>query len=435
MSVNVVGGGLAGVEAAWALANRGIKVNLFEMKPTNFSSVHKNENLAEVVCSNSFGSISPTTASGVLKKEMEILDSIVIDAAYKSKVPAGNALAVDRNRFSRLVTEKIINHKNIKVIRKKVEKTDDENVWIISCGPLCDNSLNNHLQNIIGEKFLYFFDAIAPIVYAESVDFSKGFWQSRYSDEKDYFNCVLNESEYEKFYEELLNAEKVEFMEFEKNYFEACLPIEEIAQRGKQTLLFGPLKPVGLEFNNKRPYAVVQLRKENKEGSLLGLVGFQTKLTYKEQKRVFSLIPALKNAEFAKLGSLHKNTFIDSPTLLNCFLQLKKKKNLFFAGQITGVEGYMASASSGIYAGLSVNAFLKNKKFECLPKESMLGGLINYITTKEEDFQPMSENFGFINVGKIRNKKQKREKQAEIALDNIKKWREKYESDTAQAYV
>ncbi len=435
MSVNVVGGGLAGVEAAWALACRGIKVNLFEMKPEKFSKVHKNRDLAEVVCSNSFGNMSETTASGVIKKEMEILNSLILDAAYKSAVPAGNALAVDRNMFSKIVTEKISNHKNIKIIRKRIDKLNEKDVWIVSCGPLCEEGMTNHLKNILGEDFLYFFDAIAPIVYSDSIDFSKGFWQSRYSDNKDYFNCVLSEKEYDKFYEALIKAEKVEFKDFEKNYFEACLPIEEIASRGKNTLLFGPFKPVGLEYENKRPFAVVQLRKENKEGSLLGLVGFQTKLTYKEQKRVFSLIPALKNAEFAKLGSLHKNTFINSPALLNCFLQLKSRKNIFFAGQITGVEGYMASAASGIYAGMSAAAFIKGKEIECLPKDSMIGGLINYITQKEGEFQPISENFGFINTEKIRNKQEKRKKQAKIAIENIRKWREKYESNFNQPHL
>ncbi len=428
MDINIAGGGLAGVEAAWALANKGFRVNLFEMKPDSFSEVHKDKNLAEIVCSNSFGNMSLTTASGVLKKEMEILDSLVVKTAYESKVEAGGALAVDRVMFSRLITEKITANKNINVVREKIEKLNDSDIWIVSCGPLCDRALVGYLQEIIGEEFLYFFDAIAPIVYAESVDFSKGFWASRYSNDTDYFNCILNEDDYDRFYEALMSAEKVEYKEFEKNYFEACLPIEEIAQRGKQTLLFGPLKPVGLEYNSKRPFAVVQLRKENKEGSLLGLVGFQTKLTYPEQKRVFRLIPALKNAEFAKLGSLHRNTFINSPKVLNGFLQMKNRKNIFFAGQITGVEGYMASAASGIYVGMNVALMLNGKDMLPLPKESMLGGLINYVSEKDGEFQPMSENFGFISVGKIRNKKEKRKKQAEIAINNIKQWRERYES-------
>ncbi len=427
MKINIVGGGLAGVEAAWAAAKCGIDVNLFEMKPIEFSDVHKDKNLAEIVCSNSFGNMSLTTASGVLKKEMEILGSLTVEAAYLSRVEAGGALAVDRKLFSKIVTEKIEANSRIHIVREKITKLNREDLWIVACGPLCDKSLTEYLKDLIGGDFLYFFDAIAPIVYADSVDFSKGFWGSRYSEGKDYFNCILKEEEYEKFYEELLNGKKVEFEDFEKNYFEACLPVEEIAKRGKKTLLFGPLKPVGLEHEGKRPFAVIQLRKENKEGTLLGLVGFQTKLTYPEQKRIFGMIPALKNAEFAKLGSLHRNTFINSPTLLNDFLQMEKYDNIFFAGQITGVEGYMASAASGIYVGMNAALLAKGKQMKALPKNSMLGGLVHHITTKEGEFQPISENFGFIDIGKVRNKKEKRKQQSAVAVENIKQWREKYE--------
>ncbi len=427
--INIIGGGLAGVEAALCLSRYGLKVNLFDMKPEKFSEVHKNENLSEIVCSNSFGNMSISTSSGLLKKEMEILDSEVVKTAYSVKVDAGGALAVDREKFSYEMTQKVKKDNNINIVRRVVEKLDNENIWIVACGPLCDNSLTDYLQKeVFDNKFLNFFDAIAPIVYTDSIDTSKGFWGSRYSDDKDYFNCILNEDEYNEFYENLISAEKVKVKEFEQNYFEACLPIEEIAKRGKQTLLFGPLKPVGLEYNSKRPFAVVQLRKENREGSLLSLVGFQTKLTYKEQKRVFSLIPALKNAEFAKLGSLHKNTFIDSPKLLNHFLQLKNRQNIFFAGQITGVEGYMASAATGIFAGMNIALLVKGKNMMNLPKNTMLNGLVEYITTKEGEFQPMSENFGLVEPIKMKNKKLRREKQAEIAIEHMKKWREDYES-------
>ena len=435
MSINIVGGGLAGVEAAYAIANRDMKVTIFEMKPETFSEVHKSEQLAEIVCSNSFGNMSLTTASGVLKKEMEVLDSLVLKAAYKAKVEAGGALAVDRNMFSDIVTKAVLQHPNIKIEREKITQLNSRDIWIISCGPLCESNLAAYLMRLTGDKFLNFFDAIAPIVYADSVDFSKGFWGSRYSDDKDYFNCILSEDEYKEFYEALINADKVEYRDFEKNYFEACLPVEEIAKRGNKTLLFGPLKPVGLEYNGRRPFAVVQLRRENREGTLLGIVGFQTKLTYKEQKRVFRLIPALWQAEFAKLGSLHKNTFINSPKVLNSFLQLKEADNIFFAGQITGVEGYMASAASGIYAGMCAALFAEGKKMPIPNKNSMIGGLVDYITTKEGDFQPISENFGFINIGKTKNKRQKREKQSELAISNIKKWREEYESIFNQTYV
>ncbi len=429
MNINIIGGGLAGIESAWALASRGVEVNLYEMKPKTFSEVHRSENLAEIVCSNSFGSISLTTASGVLKKEMEILGSLAVKTAYETRVEAGGALAVDRKAFSEAITKKICNNKNINILRKKADKLNDNDIWVVACGPLCDKDLVEYLKNLIGKDFLYFFDAIAPIVYTDSIDFNKGFWGSRYSDDKDYFNCTMDEEEYNKFYNALIDAEKVEFKAFEKKYFEACLPVEEIAQRGKKTLLFGPLKPLGLKHENKRPFAVVQLRKENREGSLLGLVGFQTKLTYKEQKRVFRMIPALEKAEFAKLGSLHKNTFINSPKILNNFLQMKQHKNIFFAGQITGVEGYMASAASGIYAGMNIALLANNKNMIELPKNSMLGGLVDYITTKEGQFQPISENFGFIDIGKIKGKKEKRKKQAETAIANIERWERKYENN------
>ena len=430
MEINIVGAGLAGIEAAFAIAKRGYAVNLFEMKPKQFSEVHKTDKLAEIVCSNSFGSMKLTTASGVLKEEMRILDSVLLKAADLTRVEAGGALAVDREKFSALITKWTEEESNIKLIREKITRLDDDNIWIVACGPLCDSRLVEYLKKeIIGDEMLYFYDAIAPIVYADSVDFSKGFWGSRYSQDKDYFNCILEEDEYNRFYDELLKAEKVEPKEFEKNYFEACLPIEELAERGRQTLLFGPLKPVGLKYKGKTPFAVVQLRKENKEGTLLSLVGFQTKLTYPEQKRIFRLIPALKNAEFAKLGSLHRNTFIDSPRLLNIFLQSKKKPNVFFAGQITGVEGYMASAASGIYVGMNVALKLKKNKMLEPPENTMFGGLIRYITSKEGEFQPISENFGFIEVGKVKNKKKKRELQAKVAIENTKQWREKYESE------
>ncbi len=431
MNINIVGGGLSGVEAAWAIANRGYKVKIYEMKPQFFSEVHTSENLAEVVCSNSFGATPLSTASGVLKKEMEILDSLLLDVAYKSRVEAGKALAVDRELFSKMVTDRIESHPNITIVREKIDSLDDKDLWIVACGPLCAMELVKHLEELLGERFLHFFDAIAPIVYADSVDYSKGFWGARYSESKDYFNCVMNQEEYEVFYQALISAEKVKVREFEKNYYEACLPIEELAERGRQTLLFGPLKPVGLKYRGKEPFAVVQLRKENRQGTLLGMVGFQTKLTYPEQKRVFRLIPALREAEFAKLGSLHKNIFIDSPNLLNEFLQLRDYPNIFFAGQITGVEGYMASAATGIYVGMNIALFLKTGRMLRLPLNTMLGGLIDYITTKEEEFQPISENFGFIEPVRAKTKKERREKQALIAIENIKKWKETYESSLA----
>ncbi len=428
MEINIVGGGLAGVEAAYAIAECGTNVNLFEMKPEYSSEVHKSDKLAEIVCSNSFGSMKISTASGLLKKEMEILNSLTVRAAYETKVDAGGALAVDRNKFSDYVTKCIQSNKHINLINEKIDRLDNENMWIVACGPLCDSVLVEYIKGLLDINTLYFYDAIAPIVYADSVDFSKGFWGSRYSEDKDYFNCVFTQDEYEHFYNKLINAEKVEPREFEKNYFEACLPVEEIASRGHDTLLFGPMKPVGLRYGGKQPYAVVQLRKENSEGTILSLVGFQTKLTYAEQLRTFRMIPALNRAEFAKLGSVHRNTFIDSPKLLNQFLQLKDYKNIFFAGQITGAEGYMASAATGIYAGINAALKIKNKTMMSLDNRSMIGGIINYIISENEHFQPMSENFGLIKHIKMRNKAQRREKSAEIAVDYIKNWRKLYES-------
>ena len=322
MKVAIIGAGLAGSEAAWYLANKGIKVNLYEMRPKKLTPAHKTSNFAELVCSNSLGSFSLDTASGLLKKEMELLNSLIIKAAKFASVPAGQALAVDRNKFSKFITQVLEDNQNIKVIREEIKSINElnEDIILIATGPLTSDTFAENLKSILGENYLYFYDALAPIVYAESINFSKGFWGSRYNKGgNDYFNLPMTKEEYEKFYEALINAKQVPLKDFETNYYEACLPIEEIAKRGKETLLFGPLKPVGLvdPKTGKQPYAVVQLRKENKEGTLFNLVGFQTKLTYPEQKRVFRLIPGLENAEFARLGQVHRNTFINSPKLLN----------------------------------------------------------------------------------------------------------------------
>ncbi|HIP93025.1 MAG TPA: FADH(2)-oxidizing methylenetetrahydrofolate--tRNA-(uracil(54)-C(5))-methyltransferase TrmFO [Desulfurobacteriaceae bacterium] len=428
MKVAIIGAGLAGSEAAWYLANKGIKVNLYEMRPKKFTPAHKTSNFAELVCSNSLGSLNLDTASGLLKKEMELLNSLVIKAAKKSFVPAGQALAVDRNKFSKLITETLENNSNIKVIREEIKSIDelDEDIILVATGPLTSDTFSENLKNILGDKYLYFYDAISPIVYADSIDFSKGFWGSRYNKGgKDYFNIPLTEEEYERFYEALINAKQVPLKDFEANYYEACLPIEEIARRGKQSLLFGPLKPVGLidPRTGKQPYAVVQLRKENKEGSLFNLVGFQTKLTYPEQKRVFRLIPGLENAEFARLGQIHRNTFINSPKLLNKDLSLLKKENIFFAGQITGVEGYCESAASGIYAAINIFRKLQGKEPIIFPKETMIGALIHYITDKErKNFQPMGANFGILPPldKKVKDKRKRKILYTERALNILK---------------
>jgi methylenetetrahydrofolate--tRNA-(uracil-5-)-methyltransferase len=413
--VNVIGGGLAGTEAAWRIANSGYKVRLFEMRPKKSTPAHKTGKLAELVCSNTLGGKEITTPRGLLKAEMEKLNSLIMEAAKSSEVPAGGALAVDREKFADFITEKIEGHPLIEVVREEVKEIPREGVTVVATGPLTSESFSNYLREFLGEDELYFYDAISPIVYADTVDYSKCFWGSRYGKGgDDYLNCPMTKEEYERFYEALIKAEKVPLKEFEKAcYFEGCMPIEEMAERGKETLLFGPLKPVGLidPRTGKRPYAVVQLRKENEEGTLLNLVGFQTKLKYPEQKRVFRLIPGLEKAEFARYGSIHRNTFINSPKLLLPTLQLKKDGRVLFAGQITGVEGYPESAASGIVAGINAVRLLEGKEPVVPPKETMIGGLLRYVSGADpKRFQPMNANFGLLPPpkSKIRGKLERR---------------------------
>jgi methylenetetrahydrofolate--tRNA-(uracil-5-)-methyltransferase len=402
--VVIVGAGLAGSEAAYYLLKKGVKVILYEMKPLKFSPAHKNPNFAELVCSNTFGSMEITNASGLLKKEMELLDSIVIKAAKESYIPAGKALAVDRNLFSEFITKILKSFENLTVINEEFynieEFVNNKNPIIIATGPLTSEKLFNNLKKIINKEYLYFFDAISPIVDSLTIDYTKGFWGSRYQeDSQDYFNCLLTKEDYDLFYNELIKAEVIEFKEFEKDiYFEGCLPIEEMAKRGYKTLLYGPMKPVGLKDpkTNKRPYAVVQLRKENKEGTMLSLVGFQTKMKYSEQQRVFRLIPALKNAEFLRYGSIHKNVFIQSNYVLSKYLNLREYSNIFFAGQIIGVEGYLASAATGIIAAINAFKYINNKNFTEFPTNTIIGALINYITTKEGELQPINPVWNII---------------------------------------
>ncbi|RUM30886.1 MAG: FADH(2)-oxidizing methylenetetrahydrofolate--tRNA-(uracil(54)-C(5))-methyltransferase TrmFO [Aquifex sp.] len=426
--VIVIGGGLAGSEAAWRLANEGHKVILYEMRPKKMTPAHKTGNLAELVCSNTLGGLELTTGAGLLKAEMKMLGSLVIEAASVSRVPAGGALGVDRKIFSEYITEKIENHPNITVIREEIKEIPEDDIVIIATGPLTSEALSEKIKELVGYDTLYFYDAIAPIVDAESVDFNKGFWGSRYGKGgDDYFNCVLSEEEYKVFYEELLKAEKVKPKDFEKAvHFEGCLPIEEMAQRGYKTLLYGPMRPVGLidPRTGKEPFAVVQLRKENKEGTLLSLVGFQTKLTYKEQKRVFKLIPCLKNAVFVRLGSMHRNTFIQSNKVLTPCLNLRKKENIFFAGQITGVEGYVASSATGILAGINAGRLARGEKLIQAPEETMLGALVKYITTKEGELQPMNPVFGLLPPlkKKIKDKRKRKEFMAKRALKSMENW-------------
>lgn len=430
MKVVVIGAGLAGSETAYKIAQAGYKVDLYEMRPLKSTPAHTTGYFAEIVCSNSFGSESITSGSGLLKKEMEELGSLLLEVAKEFKVPAGQAFAVDREKFSRKTTEILESHPNINVIREEVKKIPNADIIIVATGPLTSEEFSKEIQNLTSSQYLYFYDAIAPVVDASTVDYSKGFWADRYNKGTgDYFNCVLTKEEYEIFYNELIKGDQVPLKDFEKAvYFEGCLPIEEIARRGKETLLYGPMKPVGLidPKTGKRPYAVVQLRKENIEGSLLSLVGFQTKLKYPEQQRIFRLIPALKDADFVKLGSIHRNTFIQSQKLLLPTLQLKEKQSILFAGQITGVEGYMASAATGIIAGINVVRMLKGKEPLSPPRETMIGGLINYITTAKNELQPMGPNFALLpeTDTKIKNKEERKLRKAQIALQKIKEFKD-----------
>ncbi len=426
--VIVIGGGLAGVEASYRLASMGIKVLLYEMRPQKSTPAHRSDKLAELVCSNTLGSMEITSGAGLLKAEMEILDSIVVQAGKYAYVPAGTAMAVDRELFSQYITKAIEEHPNITLIREEVKKIPRDRIVIVATGPLTSEALAEDIKELVGFDYLYFYDAIAPIVEAESVDFSKGFWGSRYGKGgDDYFNCVLTEEEYRVFYEELLKAEKVKPKDFENLvYFEGCMPIEELARRDYKTLLFGPMKPVGLvdPKTGKTPFAVVQLRKENKEGTLLSLVGFQTQMTYWEQKRVLRLIPCLRNAVFVKLGSMHRNTFIQSNKILTPFLNMRKYENIFFAGQITGVEGYVASASTGILAGINAGRLAKGKRLITPPEETMLGSLVRYITTKEGTLQPMSPLMGLLPPldKRVKNKQERKRLLAERAIEAMREW-------------
>ncbi len=412
----VIGGGFAGVECAAQLAKRGIEVDLFEMKPRRFSPAHKSDKLCELVCSNSFKAIRTQSAAGLLKAEMKMLGSVCVECAEKSAVPAGGALAVDRDIFASLVTETTENNPNINVIRREItEIPDGYDAVIIAAGPLVSDALAESIRKLTGNEFLSFFDAAAPVIEADSVDMESAFYQSRYDrgGEDDYINCPMNKEEYEAFYEALVNAEIAELHEFDKKHvYEGCMPIEIMAKRGADTIRFGPLKPVGLRDpkTGHRPWAVLQLRKENKEGTMYNLVGFQTNLKFPEQKRVFSMIPALKDAEFVRYGVMHRNTFIDSPRLLNGDFSMKKYPDIFFAGQITGVEGYMESAAAGIMAGINAARRILGKETIILPPENMIGALSRYISDEYvSNFQPMGASFGLLPAlpEKIRDKKER----------------------------
>lgn len=424
LKVNVIGAGLAGSEAAWQLANRGIEVDLYEMRPVKMTPAHKTEGFAELICSNSFRAASITNAIGLLKEEMNRMHSIIMEAAYKTQVEAGGALAVDRVGFSDYVTNKVKNHPLINVITKEVTEIP-EGPTIIASGPLCSETLSNAIKEFFGEDYLYFFDSVAPIVAIDSVDLNKVYLKSRYDKgEASYYNCPMTKEEFDKFYDALVNAERIVPHDFELKVFEGCMAVEDMASRGRDTLLFGPLKPVGLRIpgTDITPYAVVQLRQDNASKTLYNMVGFQTHLKWGEQKRVFSMIPGLENAEFVRYGVMHKNTFINSPKVLNKYYQTNKRKDLFFAGQITGVEGYLESASSGMVAAINMYRYLNNLPMFDFTKKTAIGALPNYISTFNVDFQPMNVNFGIFEEMNVRCKKtEKKELYAKRALEELDK--------------
>ena len=442
----VIGGGLAGSEAAYQIAKRGIKVKLYEMKPIKFTEAHSNTNLAEIVCSNSFKSNLHTNACGLLKEELRYLDSLLIKMADETQVPAGQALAVDREIFAKRVTEEIEKNPLIEVIHEEitsVEKLAEEGIVIIATGPLTSQGMTEEISKITGQDKLYFYDAAAPIVTKESINFDIAFYGNRYEQEKQkeesleewqerlknqdasYINLPMNKEEYEKFCEELIKAEVVTLHDFEKReIFEGCMPVEVMARRGLDTLRFGPLKPVGFDDprTGRRPYAIVQLRQDDKEGVIYNIVGFQTNLKFGEQKRIFSMIPGLENAEFIKYGVMHRNTYINSTKLLDNTYKLKSNSNIYFAGQITGVEGYVESISSGMLAAINACAQYKNEGKIAFPETTMIGALAKYISTENDKFQPMNANFGIVpELGeRIKDKKLKYGKLADRAIEDLK---------------
>ena len=431
MSVKIIGGGFAGCEAAHQLSKRGIKVELYEMKPTKFSPAHKNENLCELVCSNSFKAMRIESAAGMMKAEMEMMDSLCVAVAKETAVPAGGALAVDRDKFAALMTQKILEDENITLIREEVTKIPEGNV-IIAAGPLASDAIGDEIKKLCPEC-LSFFDAAAPIVTADSINYDKAFSQSRYDrgNEDDYINCPMNKEEYEAFYEALISAESAPVHEFDKrkDVYEGCMPIEVMASRGHDTIRFGPMKPTGLidPKTGHRPWANLQLRKENVDATMYNLVGFQTNLKFGEQKRVFSMIPALENCEFVRYGVMHRNTFLNSPGLLDDDFSLKSRGNLFFAGQITGVEGYMESAMSGILAGINMANKIMGKEKFLPPVETISGALARYVADESiKNFQPMGAAFGLLPPleTKIRDKKQRYEALAKRGLEKMKNYTE-----------
>ena len=430
MNVLIVGGGLAGCEAAWQAAGQGCRVTLVEMRPLATTPAHKTPYLAELVCSNSLKALSLDTASGLLKGEMTLLGSLLLEVARECRVPAGGALAVEREEFARRVTLRLESHPLVEVVREEVREVPSHRPLVVATGPLTSRAFSEALARLLGEGYLYFYDAIAPIVLGDSIDYHRAFFASRYGKggEEDYLNCPLTEEEYDRFYRALVEAEKVPLRDFEDpRFFAGCMPVEELARQGKETLLYGPMKPVGLvdPKTGKRPFAVVQLRRENREGTLWNMVGFQTRLKWPEQERVFRLIPALKEAEFARYGSIHRNTYINSPRLLESTLVFKGDRGILFAGQITGVEGYMESAASGILAGINAARVARGEEPVVPPATTMVGALVRYITSADPNsFQPMNANFGLLPpLERPPRKKRERKRAYSVrALEDLRLW-------------
>ena len=425
-TINVIGAGLAGSEACYQLLKLGYNVNLYEMKPNKFSPAHKNSNFAELVCSNSLKSNDVTSACGLLKEELRKLDSLVIAVADEVKVPAGSALAVDREKFSEQITQKLKEYKNLNVINEEVVSLDLTVPTIVATGPLTSEGLVKSLQELFNQEYLYFFDAIAPIVSYDGIDFNSAFVADRYDKGTgDYINCPLNKEEYEEFYNALISAETVQLKDFENSkVFEGCMPVEVLAKRGVDALRFGPLKPVGLTDpkTGRYPYACVQLRRETNNLDMFNMVGFQTNLTFKEQERVFKLIPALKNAEFLRFGVMHRNTFINAPTVLNKFFQVKNQPNIFVAGQLSGVEGYVESIAGGMVCALNMHKYLSGEDLIDFTNQTMIGALQNYIATAQaKHFQPMGSNMGLLQSSgeRIKDKKLKYKKLSDVALNKL----------------
>lgn len=428
--INVIGAGLAGSEAAWQIASRGIPVRLYEMRPKKYSPAHHTDLFGELVCSNSLRAGNVENAVGLLKEELRRCNSLIMKCADDNQVPAGGALAVDREKFSQQITETIKNHPLIEVVYEEISHAPDDEITVIATGPLTDGAMAEYIRSITSQDDFYFYDAAAPIVTAESIDYSKAFWASRYDKgDADYLNCPMTEDEYNAFYDALMSAEKIETKELDKPvFFEGCMPIEVMASRGRQTLAFGPMKPVGLidSRTGKESYAVVQLRKDNQEGTLFNLVGFQTRMKWGEQKRVFQMIPGLENADFVRYGVMHRNTFINAPLALEASCHIKNTKSVFLAGQITGVEGYVESTASGLVAGINAARMYQQLEPVIFPLTTAIGGLQNYIVTADsKHFQPMNVNFSLIpGLGKkIRNKKEKNAMLAERALNDLESFK------------